>query len=48
MDRDNSETIDFEEFTRILRDIENQSPADKEQELIEAFNVSFSPVFIVW
>jgi calmodulin len=39
VDKDKSDTIDFEEFIQIMLDIENQTPDHKEQELLDAFNV---------
>jgi hypothetical protein len=40
VDKDKSDTIDFEEFIQIMLEIENQTPDHKEQELLDAFNVS--------
>jgi len=39
VDKDKSDTIDFEEFIQIMLDIENQAPEHKDQELLDAFNV---------
>jgi len=39
VDKDKSDTIDFEEFIQIMLEIENQTPDHKEQELLDAFNV---------
>jgi len=39
VDKDKSDTIDFDEFIDIMLDIENQAPAHREQELLDAFNV---------
>jgi len=39
VDEDGNDQIEFDEFLELMKDLGNQSAEDKEQELIDAFNV---------